>query len=1129
MNVLNGYSKSTLTDNNVLTASGGHKAVGNANGNIPLNNGTLNTNLNADMLDGRHRNNLFTSLQEWVTVDKNTFLIKVEGDKDTYYPVIINSTVSSHLPNIITIFKHLGTPTADYTGNHSSGTTSMLYRYEVKYTGWDGNNGYIKTLIAKYSYTPTVAHTACDTKNNGSLIIWLRGGGTEYTISATYPISKSETIDGVTKTVLKGNIYYEKTELTSDFYVEPKTEIGNAGIYNTITNCFGNALTATKADRATLADRATTIDKITHKTITSNFDTQYRTQTKGDDKEGWYLSVIRNDTSGIITAPQYGTGLAFGKGDTHSYLYTSYSDPLAYIGGGNVDRLNWIKQLVFTDGVGASGNWDITSANSNKLGGLYSYQYFRQLGTNANINSFGDNSNKNGIIYINTTDKESINSPFKYGSILSLNINAASWMLACQSNGKLLFRDRWWSETTEEGQGGWSDWKELAFKSDIPTTSTFDSRYVKKSGDIMSGNLEFPKANFIIQKAHETDSNYVSLVKWYKGNASSSGTYDAQIGWYNIGNSNGTITILPYKTTTSPWGGTVGLYIGKTLFKYNSHNIFHSGSNTISINNTSGNSDTVTLELYRKNVSSWRLQNKLGDLYIQNNYTTTVGDYFDVLTLNYNTGTVTLKGSLKPFDAATGKLTLGTPSARWLDIYATKLLEIYNSTGGVDLGTKIIGKTYSIGFIIGTGNINRGIYDYTNERWILYQDDTNTNFNSHTKFNSGITVTNGITMTSGQTIIKGTAASKPLVVRSIVGYDGSANIAELYLQYGADKAIHLGNTGAYTISKDGGTYSGAAAKLSVNGGSVSKPVYFANGVPTEVTSIDNSLINSTNGTSTLSWGTEVTLATIAGQAIKAKLPSNPNVDTKVTQTPTTINGYRPIVLSNLNNNGETTNSVYTTNLIQVNPSNGVLQITGSGGLVIKGSEKEDGSGYNNPPQIKFLRGSEDDNYTDWAIGGLSDGFQIRYIFSESNGWVNVFKATTTGVAIPKSLTVSGVITSTVADGNAPFKIISKTKVDNLNADMLDGYTSGDFCRLSIYTFSAGSNTNVSYQYKKGLECSIINSTNNSLTLTYNTAPSHVIVEGHGTKIINNKTVTITISSTNSEGYSAGQGKVICFF
>ena len=51
MNTLSGYSKSTLSDLFVLTAAGGHLAVGNANGNIPLNNGTTCTNLKAQYAD----------------------------------------------------------------------------------------------------------------------------------------------------------------------------------------------------------------------------------------------------------------------------------------------------------------------------------------------------------------------------------------------------------------------------------------------------------------------------------------------------------------------------------------------------------------------------------------------------------------------------------------------------------------------------------------------------------------------------------------------------------------------------------------------------------------------------------------------------------------------------------------------------------------------------------------------------------------------------------------------------------------------------------------------------------------------------------------------------------------------
>ena len=45
----------------VLLSNGGDYILGNSNGNIPLNNGTVNTNLNADKVDGYHASNLWRS------------------------------------------------------------------------------------------------------------------------------------------------------------------------------------------------------------------------------------------------------------------------------------------------------------------------------------------------------------------------------------------------------------------------------------------------------------------------------------------------------------------------------------------------------------------------------------------------------------------------------------------------------------------------------------------------------------------------------------------------------------------------------------------------------------------------------------------------------------------------------------------------------------------------------------------------------------------------------------------------------------------------------------------------------------------------------------------------------------
>lgn len=65
---------------------------------------------------------------------------------------------------------------------------------------------------------------------------------------------------------------------------------------------------------------------------------------------------------------------------------------------------------------------------------------------------------------------------------------------------------------------------------------------------------------------------------------------------------------------------------------------------------------------------------------------------------------------------------------------------------------------------------------------------------------------------TGPLDIRGTAESIPLRTRGIVGSDGNGNVEALYLQYGANHPVHFGVGGSYTISADGSTYSGIAAK-----------------------------------------------------------------------------------------------------------------------------------------------------------------------------------------------------------------------------------------------------------------------------------------------------------------------------
>ena len=79
-----------------------------------------------------------------------------------------------------------------------------------------------------------------------------------------------------------------------------------------------------------------------------------------------------------------------------------------------------------------------------------------------------------------------------------------------------------------------------------------------------------------------------------------------------------------------------------------------------------------------------------------------------------------------------GTTTTSTTSGNSVQTYVNSNIysqryELYTawSSGNYPTGLRVIGQNYELGFEIGEGHINRGIYDYTNSAWIIYKDSTN--------------------------------------------------------------------------------------------------------------------------------------------------------------------------------------------------------------------------------------------------------------------------------------------------------------------------------------------------------------------------------------------------------------------
>ena len=203
--------------------------------------------LDADLLDGYHRSNLYGSVDTWLSVVGLTKTITVTGDKNTYYPVEITVSSSKRIPTIISIHKDLGSTTPDISGNHSNGTSSLWLIYEMRKTSWDGNGGFVRTVYKSQPYATLVANAKNNTNNGGNLIVWLRGGTCSYQVTCTNTFT-------ATPYYTTTNVSHQ-TEFTDN--VSPTTSISNEGIFggiqwygNVTGNITGNAATATKLQTA---------------------------------------------------------------------------------------------------------------------------------------------------------------------------------------------------------------------------------------------------------------------------------------------------------------------------------------------------------------------------------------------------------------------------------------------------------------------------------------------------------------------------------------------------------------------------------------------------------------------------------------------------------------------------------------------------------------------------------------------------------------------------------------------------------------------------------------------------------------------------------------------------------------
>lgn len=259
--------------------------------------------------------------------------VSVEGHGHSYLPLsggTLSNTVSSTLTTGTFLAGNQGKAIINSTA--AAGSYTMLAKMNST-NGFFTHGAYQDKYLLQYTAKATVdAETNSVTK---SVTILDESGNSAFPGTVKAP-------------TFSGSLSGTATKATQD------------ASGNVLTTSYAASLTASgrtitlKSKSGAVLSTATTQDTtypVYYKTITTGFVDAYRTQTKGNTSSGEYLAAIRNSTASVNYAPQHSSGMAWGMGDTHGYLMAGYGSPIAYIGGGNADKLNWVRQIAFHEDV----------------------------------------------------------------------------------------------------------------------------------------------------------------------------------------------------------------------------------------------------------------------------------------------------------------------------------------------------------------------------------------------------------------------------------------------------------------------------------------------------------------------------------------------------------------------------------------------------------------------------------------------------------------------------------------------------------------------------------------------------------------------------------------------------------
>lgn len=182
-------------------------------------------------------------------------------------------------------------------------------------------NDYINEFVAGYGHNLTNAPS--DNLNLGHLISIPRHDVEGYATQLFFPYTTED-------------IYIRKCE--AGVWGEWKSFIGGTAINDIYVKKAGDTVTGDFRIQGNLLHGLE---------FSSDPSDSFQTSLFRVNSSGYRLKAIRSNVSDNTKFPQYSSGLAFTGGDTHGYIMPYYATPKCLIGGGNADKLKWVKEVAW--------------------------------------------------------------------------------------------------------------------------------------------------------------------------------------------------------------------------------------------------------------------------------------------------------------------------------------------------------------------------------------------------------------------------------------------------------------------------------------------------------------------------------------------------------------------------------------------------------------------------------------------------------------------------------------------------------------------------------------------------------------------------------------------------------------